>query len=136
LLISPEEADHLILRSVFQRHGWTLEGALSLRSGSDMLNQKDISVIVTERDFPAGNWKDVLEISQSLTATTLVIIISRFADDYLWAEALNLGAYDVLLKPLDETEVVRVLTSAWSRLFPKPRKGTPVVRDASASEIG
>lgn len=37
----------------------------------------------------------------------------RVADDSLWAEALNVGAYDVLAKPLDRTEVTRVLSLAW-----------------------
>ena len=35
------------------------------------------------------------------------------ADERLWAEALNLGAYDVLAKPFDRTEVMRVVSMAW-----------------------
>jgi CheY-like chemotaxis protein len=35
----------------------------------------------------------------------MLIVTSRLADDYLWAEALNLGAYDVLAKPFDASEV-------------------------------
>ena len=42
-----------------------------------------------------------------------LIVTSRLADEYLWAEALNLGAYDMLAKPFDASEVVRVLGSAW-----------------------
>ena len=43
----------------------------------------------------------------------VLIVTSRLADEYLWAEALNLGAYDVLAKPFDASEVIRVLYSAW-----------------------
>ena len=39
----------------------------------------------------------------------------RVADDHLWAEALNVGAYDVLAKPFDRREVTRTLSSAWLR---------------------
>ena len=59
-----------------------------------------------------GNWKDVLEAMRALPVPPLVIVISRESDDHLWAEALNLGAYDVLAKPLDDTEIVRVLSLA------------------------
>ena len=45
----------------------------------------------------------------------LLIVTSRFADERLWAEALNVGAYDVLAKPFERDEVNRVLTSAWVR---------------------
>ena len=41
------------------------------------------------------------------------IVTSRLADERLWVEALNVGAYDVLVKPFDVTELKRVLNSAW-----------------------
>jgi DNA-binding response OmpR family regulator len=40
-------------------------------------------------------------------------VTSRVADDSLWAEVLNLGAYDLLMKPFDLTEVFRVVSLAW-----------------------
>ena len=43
----------------------------------------------------------------------LMIVTSRLADERLWAEALNLGAYDVLAKPFDRTEAMRVVAAAW-----------------------
>jgi len=42
-----------------------------------------------------------------------LIVASRLADDRLWAEALNLGAWDVLAKPFDRREVFRSVKSAW-----------------------
>jgi len=36
-----------------------------------------------------------------------LIVTSRLADECLWAEALNIGAYDVLAKPFDRNEVRR-----------------------------
>ena len=41
------------------------------------------------------------------------IVTSRLADERLWVEALNVGAYDVLVKPFDVAELKRVLNSAW-----------------------
>jgi DNA-binding response OmpR family regulator len=45
----------------------------------------------------------------------LLIVTSRLADDRLWTEALNLGAYDVIAKPFDRKEVDRILNLAWAR---------------------
>jgi DNA-binding response OmpR family regulator len=39
----------------------------------------------------------------------LLIVTSRLADERLWAEALNLGAWDVLAKPFDADEVIRII---------------------------
>jgi FixJ family two-component response regulator len=42
-----------------------------------------------------------------------LIVASRLADERLWAEALNLGAWDVLAKPFNHIEVIRSVKSAW-----------------------
>ena len=42
----------------------------------------------------------------------LFIVTSRLADERLWAEALNLGAWDVLAKPYDTDEVIRIVSVA------------------------
>ena len=114
LLISPAEEDHEIFGELFHRWGWMLEHASSIYSASLLLNENATSVVITERDLPVGNWKDVLEVMLGLPEPPLAIVISRLADEHLWAEALNLGVYDVLAKPLDDTEVLRVLTLAWT----------------------
>jgi DNA-binding NtrC family response regulator len=115
LLISPFEQDHIVLQSLFREQGWELHGTGCLQSALSLLRKTRVSLVITERDLPVGNWKDVLEAAPLLPGSPLVVVTSLHADDYLWAEALNLGAYDVLCKPIDRTEAVRVFDSAWTR---------------------
>jgi len=67
----------------------------------------------------------------SFSVPPMLIVASRTADEYLWAEALNLGAYDVLSKPYRAAEVVRVLSMAW--LHWMNRNTMPVRNLAQAS---
>jgi DNA-binding response OmpR family regulator len=60
-----------------------------------------------------GSWKDVLEQVTILPDPPPLIVASRLADERLWAETLNLGAFDVLAKPFDRTEAIRVVGAAW-----------------------
>ena len=53
------------------------------------------------------------EYISQLPDPPLLIVTSRLADERLWAEALSLGAYDVLAKPFDPEEVVRIVGFAW-----------------------
>ena len=46
-------------------------------------------------------------------AGPLLIVTSSNADQTLWAEALHLGAYDVLSKPFARAEVIRIVSLAW-----------------------
>jgi len=115
LLISPFEQDHKVLQSLFTEKGWNLHGAGSLESALKLLRQGVVSLVITEKDLPVGNWKDVLGAVLHLSNSPLVVVSSLHADDYLWAEALNLGAYDVLTKPIERMEAIRVFNSAWAR---------------------
>lgn len=75
------------------------------------------AVVICERDLPDGNWKAVLGTCEALSHPPIVLVVSRHADENLWAEVLNLGGYDVLLKPFDRGEVTRVIASSlrqWS----------------------
>jgi DNA-binding NtrC family response regulator len=55
-----------------------------------------------------GSWRDLLE-GQNATPRFALIVVSRLADEALWAEVLNLGGSDVLEIPFAVEEVNRVL---------------------------
>jgi len=68
----------------------------------------------------------------SLPDPPFLVVTSRLADDRLWAEALNLGAYDVLAKPFDKTEVNRIVRSAWLRWTNRKPSATALTSGLSA----
>ncbi len=113
VLVSAIEEDHRFLGRVFSQEGWMLHKTRSLESAMDLLRCNPVPVVVTERDLPAGNWKDVLAAIQRLPQTPLLIVTARLADEYLWAEVLNLGGYDVLSQPFQVTELLWVFSNAW-----------------------
>jgi DNA-binding NtrC family response regulator len=115
LLVSPFQDDHETLKELFNEEGWCLHSSSSLGMAFAFLRAQPVAVVMTERDLPLGDWKNVLEAINFLPDSPLLIVFSQLADEYLWSEALNRGAYDVLAKPLDRLEVVRVLNSAWNR---------------------
>jgi hypothetical protein len=55
----------------------------------------------------------MLAEAAQLLPSPFLIVTCRLADEHLWAEALNVGAYDVLAKPFDAPEVIRVVSLAW-----------------------
>jgi DNA-binding response OmpR family regulator len=114
LSISPNEEDHVSLQSIVGR-ARALFKADGLPAALTALQQHELSVVVCERDLPAGSWLDVLTYLYDLPHPPSLIVTSRSADDRLWAEALNLGAWDVLAKPFDRIEVLRSIRAAWKQ---------------------
>jgi len=102
---------------------WKLNACHTLASALAALRKVRVPVVVCESDLQPGTWKEVLEELRTLPDPPFLIVTSRLADERLWAEALNLGAYDVLAKPFDGREVTRIVSMAWLRW--KDRHGIP-----------
>ena len=117
LYASPTDEDHLSLQAIVGHSRWMLFGARDLGSTLTLLRQHEIAVLLCERDLLPGTWTDVLEHIQALPNAPSLIVASRLADERLWAEALNLGAWDVLAKPFDHIEVIRSIKSAWQHWY-------------------
>jgi DNA-binding response OmpR family regulator len=94
---------------------WRLEFCSDVETALPELRKGAVPMVLCDGDAESPLWQDLLEQLRRLPDPPFLIVTSRLADDRLWSEALNLGAYDVLAKPFEEVEVSRVLTMAWQR---------------------
>lgn len=114
LSISPVRSDHADLEALLCGPQWKVHRAASLRSALSQLSHlRPMPLVVCERNLLQTTWQEVLSQTMLLPEAPYFVVTSRFADDYLWAEALNLGAYDVLAKPFNPIELTRSLSIAW-----------------------
>jgi len=115
LLVGPFDNDHAALRSILRKPDFRLLRARSLRRADVLLRKATIPVVVVERTFPGGCWKDVWAAVQkaSLRPAPRLIVVANRADDRLWNEVVHAGGYDVLAKPFESEELVGIITAAW-----------------------
>ncbi len=113
LAISPNQEDHQFLANIFSHTNWQLRSAHTWKDALAMLNRQRIPILVCESELLDATWREVLAELNHLPERPVLIVASRLADEAFWAEVLNLGAYDVLMKPFDATEVFRVVSLAW-----------------------
>lgn len=109
LSLSPFPDDHAALAEILQPTDWLLHHAARLSTAKRLLRTHALSVVVCEQDLRPYSWKDLVRAVGPVPRPPLVIVTSLHADDHLWAEALNLGAYDVLAKPFVAAEVRRAV---------------------------
>jgi len=120
LLISPYPEDETFLRDVVNGFSFRLEVSLDWRTARTGSPLSSFPVIITERDLPDASWENVFSDCERMLNPPRLIVISRLADDRLWAAVLNRCGFDVLAKPFERDEVTRVLGYALypSRLLP------------------
>ena len=92
-----------------------IDHAGSVGQARTKLRKRQFSAVLTEASLPDGNWLDVLHLTRGIACVPEVIVTDKQADAQLWAEALNLGAYDLLAQPFYEPEVRRMLHNVCTR---------------------
>ncbi len=110
LLLSHDEADHRALGGMFGQSAWKLHAARSSEEAWRLLRESSIDVVLVDS---RAAWADLLADLQVLGRHPPLIVTSSSDDPALWAEVLNTGGYDLLLKPFDSNEVFRVVSIAW-----------------------
>ena len=113
LLVSAAEADHRTLGHLFQHTNWTLLESWNCAEALQLLRSSAIPVIICDSRLPDGAWVDILQSLRGFACPPLLIVSARLADDRLWAEVMGEGAWDVLEKPFNQAELVRVVSLAW-----------------------
>lgn len=111
LSVSPNDEDRASLERIFQS-GWTVVASSSIASILSALREIPIPIVIYDCDVSFGSWSEMLDRISLLPDPPLFIVTSRLADERLWAEALNLGAWDVLAKPFEADEVIPIVSIA------------------------
>ncbi len=143
LSVSPVDIDPLELDVIFHEAArmapmearWRLSRTRTLAFARAALKRVEYSVVICESDLKPGSWRDLLQSMETLSNPPFMIVTSRHADEYLWAEALNMGAHDVLAKPFYAAEVIRVVNSACLR-WQRERRHVPAKSESRLTSVG
>src|SRR6516165_7439736 len=113
LIVSGHPCDRHWLVQELRTFGWTCGIAETVGAALDALGGADATfLVICEQSLPDGDWRDLLIRTTGDTGQPLLIATSTHADDRLWVEVLNLGGFDVLMKPFDRIELCRVMQMA------------------------
>lgn len=116
LLVGEYATERVMVYEIFRKCGWRLFEASDRRGALQLLQQTPVRVVIAKSDLPKWDWRKVLRDLRRLAFPPQLVVASGTADDHLWAEVLNIGAFDVLAQPFEREEVERVVAAA-SRQF-------------------
>ena len=117
LVVSPFLKDHGVVRAALGGTAWHVSVARDFAEAMDVLDTERITIVICDTDQRAGDWRELLRALKDGEEPPSFILASARPDEYLWAEVLNLGGFDVLPKPFDPGEIARVLASARNELM-------------------
>jgi DNA-binding NtrC family response regulator len=145
MLVSPLESDHVALRRILSRSNWRLHSAFLREEAVTLMRRQSIPVVICVEDSRDRTWEALLDEAVIIPGGPRVVVSSHLADNHLWAEVLQAGAYDFLAMPWEPREVLRVISLAWQswaigqrpvNQSPKPMAETcPLARAAVTGSV-
>jgi DNA-binding NtrC family response regulator len=112
LLIDDEPNLRMILEATLQRGGYEVQAFESFASAKLALDTQDFDVVITDLQMPESSGMDVLGYCRQYSPDLPVILITAFGTVERAVTAMQLGAFDFILKPFQNEELFRILTQA------------------------
>jgi DNA-binding NtrC family response regulator len=112
LFVSPSLDDAKSLDEMLSRVAIPVRQAADIAAAGQLLDREPFGAVLTESKLPDGNWLDVIRLVGRKLPGLAVVVTDRLADARFWADVLESGAYDVLVKPFYPKEVQRILSNA------------------------
>jgi len=106
LIVDDELSIQRLLRTFFEREGFIVDCASSTSEAKGLLNDKKYDLIIADIYLGNSNGVDLLRQVRAYDRHTQVVLITGRPDIESAVEALRLGAFDYLSKPLDPQQIV------------------------------
>jgi DNA-binding NtrC family response regulator len=118
LVVDDEPAVREVLIEFLADHGYSADGAVGGENALEICSRTPPQVVLLDIAMPGMNGIETLKRLRCLAPACAVIMISGHADHDMALQALDLGAYDFIQKPLDLQYLERTLLAKIVTLEP------------------
>ena len=116
ILIVDDDQDIIqSFRRMLRKEGYTIFSAPDGESGLSIITENEIEIALVDYQMPGMNGIELLKRIRRLSPGTDVIIITGYGNIQSAIEAMKLGAYDYITKPLDITELRKTLRGMFEK---------------------
>jgi len=96
---------------LLQRAGYAVRCCSSYTEGKACLDNGPVSFVIVSESTPAFEGRDVLQRAIEKDRHTPVLVLARSVDMNCYLEAMQLGAFDYLEKPISATEILKLVAA-------------------------
>ena len=132
----PQKADRISLAGVFSHSNWKLDVCETLREARVRLPERGSGVVICDSVVPDGDWQDLLSALPAKEPSPRLIVALATPDPRVWAEIIDLGGYDAIVKPFEREEVVRIVSLAWLSWREAVQASAPKAKPAHVQGLG
>ncbi|MBI4664973.1 MAG: sigma-54-dependent Fis family transcriptional regulator [Nitrospinae bacterium] len=112
LIVDDEHSILTTLHILFSNEGHGVEVASSATEAKRLLDANIYDLVLTDLKLRDGRGTEVLEYAKAMNSRTEVIIFTAYGSFESAVEAIKLGAFDYIIKPIDSNKLLVTVSKA------------------------
>jgi len=116
LVVDDDESLRRVLQLQLEQDGYSVTSAASAQQTLSLLQLRPCDLVITDLKMPGSSGVELLKHIRSQYPEIIVIILTAFGTVETAVEAMKLGAYDYLTKPVHPDELSLVVRRALEHL--------------------
>jgi two-component system response regulator HydG len=111
-----------ILKKQLTSNGYKVETAFSGKSGMEAIKNSQFDLVLCDFRLPDTDGLELLQKIKAIAQSTIVIIITAYADIRQAVKLMKMGAEDYITKPLQQEEIIALIRQKLTKENPAIRK--------------
>ena len=112
LVVDDEKDTCLLLSQVLEKEGYAVDTANSGSEALSILRKKKINLVITDLKMPEMDGLTLIREARKLKFDTKFIMMTAYGEIETYLDAINMGAFDYLNKPMEISDVRNVVKKA------------------------
>src|SRR5215210_7066302 len=134
LIVEDRDSLRRMLERALGAEGYDVAAAADGRAGIRLLAERAFDFVLTDLKLPDVSGLQVLEASRAAQPRVPVVVLTGFGTVGAAVEAMKLGAYDFLEKPLEIDELARLIERAIGDVHPSLRAALRLLQRVGPTE--
>lgn len=114
LVVDDDSTFCLMLKTYLTKQGHQVNEAFSFDEASRLIRSNKYEVVLSDYRLPEKSGMEVLGEAKRKNQSTIVILMTGYADIRMAVKAIKLGAYDYVTKPINPDEILAAINNALS----------------------
>ncbi len=120
LVVDDEENAREGLSKILSKEGYRVETAANGKEAIDTLKRQRYELVITDMRMPLMDGFEVLREIKKMDENIGVIMITAYGEVESYLEAMNMGAFEYINKPVRVNELKRVISKVLEARLKKP----------------
>jgi len=133
LVIDDDTSFCIMLKTFLQKKGFEVTNAFNALEALELIHSQVFDVVLTDIRLPDSDGLDIMKSAKSVSAKTQVILMTGYTDIKAAVNAMKMGAFDYVGKPINPDEILHTIQQSLKKTAQSENPDTTVSKKSDAT---